>query len=409
VRSLQPEADSSSTDPCPPFSRIYFRPMPLVSYSSSSESDSQPTVRKRKRIQTAPQASGVSSAALPPLPSSFHDLYATAVRPSASDDPSLHGGRKRTIPHIEGNWPTHVYIECTLHSPAYLVLRNSPAIGRPTSRQTADLSALVSALNASNGLSDTNEPHSLLQTPLGAPAPLHISLSRALSIPTASRAPFEDKVRRCIRNEGVRHFVLRPNGRIGWFGNEEGGRWFLVLGVTTSWEDDLAEEAPTPEGRTTTDEALTKLLRAANTAARALELPELYAGWIPSQSPAPPGAPHQQQQQHSKKRRRSAHVETAARAGSDMVPLSPATAAATASSPTDSPFHISLAWQLQRPARTAADELDQDPGVRAAMDALAGIRIVVDEVKIKSGNEIKSVALEGTKAARRTDEKGILG
>ena len=91
--------------------------MPLVNYSESdSEPDeSQPTEKKhvRKKPKTASFKTGHDgSPLLPPLPNSFHDLYASNVRTGVADDPSLHGGRKRAVPHTEGNWSTHISLEC---------------------------------------------------------------------------------------------------------------------------------------------------------------------------------------------------------------------------------------------------------------------------------------------------------
>jgi hypothetical protein len=86
--------------------------MALVDYSDSDADDENAQPEKPKLPRPQPHAVKRKREELPALPSKFHDLYASTTRVSTRDDPSLHGGRKRVTPHIDGNWPTHVYIEC---------------------------------------------------------------------------------------------------------------------------------------------------------------------------------------------------------------------------------------------------------------------------------------------------------
>lgn len=98
--------DSSSTE-CNSLSN-----MALVDYPSSDGEDTEEASRGVENTSSPLKRKRDDNTDLPPLPSKFHDLYASTTRVSTKDDPSLHGGRKRVTPHVEGNWPGHLYIEC---------------------------------------------------------------------------------------------------------------------------------------------------------------------------------------------------------------------------------------------------------------------------------------------------------
>ncbi|KAI1288920.1 U6 snRNA phosphodiesterase Usb1 [Xylaria venustula] len=188
--------------------------MGLVDYSDSDESEDtiKPPTKKQKT------SSSNQTIPLPPLPSAFHDLYASTVRVSASDDPTLHQGRKRVNPHKVGHWPSHLYIEW-----------------HPTSEERNVLTTLLSNLqaNLTSSPSFSSPPipiTSFLTSDLGAPQPLHISLSRPIVLSTAQKDTFLTSLESSIRTSGVSPFELSPTG-LEWHRTEESARSFLVLRV----------------------------------------------------------------------------------------------------------------------------------------------------------------------------------
>ena len=180
--------------------------MALVEYSSSEDSSKEVSNLKNgeqgkslKRKREAP----IPNENLPPLPSSFHDLYASSSRPSTQDDPQLHGGRQRVTPHVEGNWPSHVYIECKSLKDARIISAQSQETdrvrGRPSRTESQKLPNILSSVH-----SPSLQTNSLLRSDLGAPLPLHISLSRSISLLTHQRDSFLSSLQNSINASAIR-------------------------------------------------------------------------------------------------------------------------------------------------------------------------------------------------------------
>ncbi|KAI1131800.1 U6 snRNA phosphodiesterase Usb1 [Nemania abortiva] len=381
--------------------------MGLVDYSSdSSESDevAGPQAKKQKTSDNEATTATSSTAKneLPPLPSAFHDLYASTVRVSASDDPALHQGRKRVNPHKVGNWPSHLYIEW-----------------HPTPTEQTTLTTLLSTLQSNLTSPSSYLPNpititSFLTSDLGAPQPLHISLSRPIVLSTAQKDSFLSALESRIRASGIAPFELAPQG-LEWHRTAESARSFLVLRVgstetrSIATTDDAAHTAKSQAGEeanssdsdnkpAATNPQLTALLCRTNALVTAFGQPALYA--FADRKTSTPNTPL---------------VPTSARAGRGS---------GTEEGPNtdvDKAFHISIAWSPAEPSaevrrltseafhtayehehiphgessRSSGGE-KQPPDKKSPTtleDAVAAMRVRVDGVKAKIGNVVTHIPL----------------
>lgn len=293
--------------------------MALVDYPSSSEDEEQVSDRavsvSTKQPSNAFKRKKEAEQELPPLPAKFHDLYASNVRSTTYDDPALHGGRKRIKPHVEGNWPTHIYIEWW-----------------PRSRDLETLSKLIKSFSMSASTEDVNVG-SLLESELGAPLPLHISLSRSLTLTLSNKASFLAQVQSAVAASSLSPFSVKPKS-CAWVSNYEKTRWFLVLSLAR------------PEG-----DQLNDLLQLCNKVATEYDQPRLYD--TPNFEPSTPS------------------VDQGSNDGFDR----------------SSAFHISIAWTLVPPSQDlieAAIQWSND-----TIDAFT-----VEDIKVKIGNAVTSVPLK---------------
>ncbi|KAL1999475.1 hypothetical protein VTN02DRAFT_4454 [Thermoascus thermophilus] len=334
--------------------------MALVAYSDSdSETEdttpsSPPPPRPAKRPRgdqtstSSAEKDGRKETSLPPLPTGFHDLYAHSTRVSVRDDPSLHGGRKRAIPHVEGNWPTHLYLEWYPSKTEVSVLNDilSQARGRLEDRAGGNAMKI----------------HTLLCSDLGAQLPLHISLSRPVVLVTEQKQPFSELYRNAILESGVHPFDVTLDG-LDWVSNYEKTRWFLVLRV----------QRPENDG-------LNRLLRVSNQSLAVFGQPPLYE----TPSPQPPESRETSKQRRPPRDRKGKADQAADSAAVDRSQC----------------FHISIAWSLDEPSPD-----DRERVANVDLGAVRGFRVHFGSVKAKIGNTVLNLPLP----TRKLDERGFIG
>ncbi|KAI9835725.1 MAG: hypothetical protein M1819_001902 [Sarea resinae] len=337
--------------------------MALVDYSDSEESEapSLPSAtkakianqRQLKRKHDRLSPSDISTD-LPPLPAAFHDLYASNTRVSTQDDPSLHGGRKRITPHVEGNWPTHLYLEWY-----------------PVPTESAKIDEILSSLEADRSFEQPTI-NSLLSSDLGAQLPLHVSLSRPVVLLGDQRQPFIDLFQTAVKRCGVRPFNVTPKS-LDWVANYEGTRWFLVLRL----------EKPA-------NDSLNRLLYLSNNALASFHQPPLYA------DPNDFSASQIREQRASRGRAslrgrggRGGRGRSSVNGGEPVRSLQPTEKKIDFSSH----FHISLGWSLNTPS-PELQKRTRTVNLTTLLDHdSSGVDIRFDAVKAKIGNAVTVVPL----------------
>jgi hypothetical protein len=142
-------------------------------------------------------------------------------------------------------------------------------------------------------------------------------------------------------------------GGVDWVPNSEKTRWFMVLRIIR----------PSADG-------LNKLLGLCNETVQAFSQPPLYA------SPRAPDPPLQRQGKPRKLQRQDSSSSLQQKELEDFT----------------SSFHVSIGWALEQPAVEAVD-LMKTILDHQILGSIKKITIKVDNVKVKIGNVVTSVAL----------------
>jgi hypothetical protein len=260
------------------------------------------------------------------------------------------------IPHREGNWPSHIYTEWHPAAPQHALLRSllaslGEALGPELTRQGG----------GGGGGGGGDALAGFLESGLGAPLPLHVSLSRPFVLRTGDKDGFLGALVGAVEGCGVGAFALVCDG-LSWHRSPDSERSFLVLRVRSSSSPPgaaAANDGDAGGGRGRNPE-LSTLLSRCNDLVSSYGQPQLYA------ASRDPGGKEE--------------------GGVDG----------------DDAFHISIAWSFASPTdelcrRTAEVFARPEFQDRVAKD----ITIPVEGVKAKIGNVVTNIGLLGRKKGRK--------
>ncbi|CEL62583.1 Putative U6 snRNA phosphodiesterase OS=Bos taurus GN=USB1 PE=2 SV=1 [Rhizoctonia solani AG-1 IB] len=194
----------------------------LVDYSDDSEDDSN---KEKTPINNCTPDSCLAKRKNDPshLPTNLSKklktlpvLDSALFTPAPVDDPSKHQGRKRTIPYVEGQFVSHVYVPIKLEGEFLVLLRNIVGYAQSNSAAWHSLLEPVPGIHSEQ----TTGPTSKYRP--------HLSLSRPVPLRAHQRDDFRKEVRKAAleRTQFVASFA-----QITSLTNEDRSRTFLCVEI----------------------------------------------------------------------------------------------------------------------------------------------------------------------------------
>lgn len=207
--------------------------------------------------------------------------------------------------------------------------------GYPTTEQHELLVQLLADVEAKLG--DDVKLHNFLTSDLGSPLPLHISLSRPITLTAAEKDEFLEKITQTIQSSHVAafHVFLR---HLAWYKSPDSDRTFLILRVSSNESD---------QNLTSLNPELTSLLSRCNQVATSFNQPALY-------------------------QRDAALVGGA--------------------------FHVSIGWTFDD-ARDEASSKTAELFSRKEYNSIRQWKVEIPGIKVKIGNVVSHVPLGGSRKA----------